>query len=165
MRNIRNLFKFPCTNFIKMTMKGISAIIATVLLVAFTVAVAGILSIWSTTLTTTQTQTVSNQTGGVIACTPSLVIDEAKIFTANATVTYHNAGSQPVVGIKVWARNNSGIYSTPLNATLAAGETAVTAALTLSTQDLVRVTGTCASNLAVSADCTPADKCWKAAGT
>ena len=149
-----------------MTMKGISAIIATVLLVAFTVAVAGILSIWSTTLTTTQTQTVSNQTGGQVVCTPAIIVDEVKASTTGGVVnvTYHNAGSQSMSNVKAWVRTTSGIYSTTAS-NLAAGESAVTGVTltgTTNTSDLARVTGTCAGVVAVSAECTPADKCWKA---
>ena len=152
-------------------MKGISAIIATVLLVAFTVAVAGILSIWSTTLTTTQTQTVSNQTGGQVICSPAIVIDEAKVpSTGNYTlnITYRNAGVQPITNVKVWARTVSGMYSVSGTA-LSGGDVSVTGLTLLSvggsnaSSDLVRVTGLCASVVVVSADCLPTNKCWKAA--
>ena len=144
-------------------MKGISAIIATVLLVAFTVAVAGVLSVWSTTLTTTQTQTVSNQTSGQVTCSPAIVLDEAKVNSTHVVVTYRNAGSQPISSVKVWSRSNTGINSTTASA-LTAGDTAMTTLATNGTQDLVRVTGTCASVIQVSAECTPPNKCWKASG-
>lgn len=141
-------------------MKGISAIIATVLLVAFTVAVGGILSIWSTTLTTTQTQTVSNLTGGQVVCVPSVLLDEAKIYSTNVTVTYHNAGNQVISGVKVWARNATGISSTSASV-LTAGASDVAFVNTSGTIDLVRVTGLCGGVIQVSVDCTPTDKCWK----
>ena len=149
-------------------MKGISAVIATVLLVAFTVAVAGILSVWSTTLTTTQTQTVSNQTGGQALCSPALILDEVKVTSGGGgvNVTYRNAGNQIITSVKVWARTVSGIYTnTSFVPNLAAGESAVTGVPltggTANTTDLVRVTGTCASNVQVSAECKSSDPCWK----
>jgi flagellin-like protein len=143
-------------------MKGISAIIASVLLIAFTVAVGGILSVWSTTLTTTQTQTVGNQTGGQIVCSPALIIDEARATTnVGLNITYHNAGNQVITNVKVWARNTTGGISSTPTSNLASGEMNLTAVIISGTIDLARVTGTCANVVAVSAECTPADRCWK----
>jgi flagellin-like protein len=48
--------------------KGISPLIATVLLIAFTVAVAGIVSVWITTFTTTSTQSVSGHSETELVC-------------------------------------------------------------------------------------------------
>jgi len=150
-------------------MKGISAIIASVLLIAFTVAVGGILSVWSTTLTTTQTQTVGNQTGGQIVCSPALIVDEVEVTSGGGgvNVTYHNAGNQVITNVKTWARTVSGIYTnTSFVPNLAAGESAVTGVPltggTVNATDFARVTGICANTIAVSAECTPADRCWKA---
>jgi len=48
--------------------KGISPLIATVLLIAFTVAVAGIVSVWITSFTATSTQTVSSHSETELIC-------------------------------------------------------------------------------------------------
>jgi len=48
--------------------KGISAMIATVLLIAFTVAVGGVVSIWITSFTSTTTEEVSSQEETKIYC-------------------------------------------------------------------------------------------------
>jgi flagellin-like protein len=48
--------------------KGISPLIATVLLIAFTVAVGGLINIWLTSFTKTQTQAVGSQASTSIAC-------------------------------------------------------------------------------------------------
>jgi flagellin-like protein len=48
--------------------KGISTIIASVLMIAFTVAVAGILSGWLTSFTTSSTQTVKSQSDIELTC-------------------------------------------------------------------------------------------------
>jgi len=142
-------------------MKGISPIIATVLLIGFAVAIAGIVSVWSTTLTTSQTKTIGNQSKGQTVCTPSLSIDQVKIFNnSNATVTYHNIGSQTITNIKVFATSNLGLNSTSAS-NLDAGEMNITIVNITGNVNLVRVTGTCASSIIVSDECEPSDFCWK----
>lgn len=49
-------------------MKAVSPLIATVLLIAFTVAVGGLISIWLTGFTQTQTQSVGSQASTQITC-------------------------------------------------------------------------------------------------
>lgn len=49
-------------------MKGISAMIATVLLIAFTVAVAGVISSWLMSFTKTSSETVSTQANTQLVC-------------------------------------------------------------------------------------------------
>lgn len=49
-------------------MKGISPLIATVLLIAFTVAVAGIVNLWLTSFTRTSSETVSSQATTELIC-------------------------------------------------------------------------------------------------
>ena len=53
---------------VKIRFKGISPLIATVLLIAFTVAVAGIIATWITGFATTTSQTVSTQSNIEITC-------------------------------------------------------------------------------------------------
>jgi len=53
--------------------KGISAMIATVLLIAFTVAVGGILSIWLTSLTNTQTESTGTAAERQVLCARSVL--------------------------------------------------------------------------------------------
>jgi flagellin-like protein len=142
-------------------MKGISAIIATVLLVAFAVAIAGIVSVWSTTLTTSQTKTIGNQSKGQTVCTASITIDQAKIYNnSNVTVTYHNIGNQVITNIKVFATSNLGINSTSAP-NLGAGEMNITTVNITGNVYLIRATGTCASSIIVSDECEPSDYCWK----
>jgi flagellin-like protein len=54
-------------------MKGISPMIAVILLIAFTVAIGGIISIFFTTFTRTQTTTVSGQTEDQVRCLNSVL--------------------------------------------------------------------------------------------
>ncbi len=91
---MRKLLKYSSTNFIKIAMigkKGISPMIAIVLLIAFTVAVGGILSLWLTTLTSTQTTTTGSAAEKQILCARSvLTIDEVRYNDAGdaANITY-----------------------------------------------------------------------------
>jgi len=68
--------------------KGVSPLIATVLLIAFTIAVAGIISVWLTQFTTTTTQTVSGQGTTQILCGTGGI--------ALSNVQYCNATGAPV---------------------------------------------------------------------
>lgn len=51
-----------------MQMKGISPLVATVLLIAFTVAMAGLLSTWLTGFTSSTTQQVTQSSGNTLSC-------------------------------------------------------------------------------------------------
>ncbi len=75
--------------------KGISPLISVVLLIAFTIAVGGILSVWLTTLSTTQTEETGERFEKQTACSMSrLKIEEVKFNggasgdIANVTVHY-----------------------------------------------------------------------------
>ena len=95
---MKETFKFGSSNIIKISMgsKAISPMIATVLLIAFTVAVGGILSMWLTSLASTQTETTGAAAEKQILCARSVLkIDEATFLqeaagvdSANVTVVY-----------------------------------------------------------------------------
>ena len=146
-------------------MKGISPIVATVLLVAFAVAVAGIVSVWSTTLTTTQTKIIVNQSKGQTVCNSAIAIDEVYVPSFGTdkflNVTYHNAGNQAITSIYVDIRNVSAINATKAPS-LGAGDTAfVSIGGQSNTTNFIRVRGICASSIVVSDECNPGDYCWK----
>ena len=75
-------------------MKGISPMIATVLLLAFTIAVGGIISVWLTGMTRTQTAGVTT----AAQCASTRLDVSASITSAgaasNAQVTYTNLGPE-----------------------------------------------------------------------
>ncbi len=73
--------------------KGISPMIAIVLLIAFTVAVGGILSLWLTTLTSTQTTTTGSAAEKQILCARSVLSIEE--------VTHSVIGSDNLVNVTV----------------------------------------------------------------
>ena len=145
-------------------MKALSPMIATVLLVAFVVGIGGILSLWLTGLTTSQTQTVSNQSNAQIKCTPSLRIDTVRISSAagnqHINVTYTNIGSQVLNSVFVEAPNGTTLVSVS-NGTLGIGAAGVTQLTYMQgTTNYVRVRALCAG-IAVSATCDPTQTCWQ----
>lgn len=96
-------------------MKGISPLIATVLLIAFTVAVGGLISIWITGFAKTQTQAIGSQASTSISCSngflsfqtnlkfcnnylSGVIINTGSITLGNIslTITYTNATAQKI---------------------------------------------------------------------
>lgn len=74
-------------------MKGISPLIATVLLIAFVVAVGGLLSVWLSSLTSSQTETVEAGGDALAKCaTTNIIIEQVK---------YASSGTPPLVNITV----------------------------------------------------------------
>ncbi len=73
-------------------MKGISPMIAVVLLIAFTIAVGGLVSIWLSNLSSTTTTTTGAATEKQILCAPSVLTVSEVTYTPNTT----SAGSDAV---------------------------------------------------------------------
>lgn len=76
-------------------MKGISPLLASVLLIAVTVAIATLVMGWVSTVTRTTQTTVSNRTAAAVDCaSAAVVIDDVYIATGalNATVIVRNSG-------------------------------------------------------------------------
>ena len=83
-------------------MKGISPMIATVLLLAFTIAVGGIISVWLTGMTRTQTAGVTT----AAQCASTRLDVTASNITVNATgsfvqVTYTNMGPETIYPLDI----------------------------------------------------------------
>lgn len=71
-----------------MQMKGISPLVATVLLIAFTVAVAGLLSSWLTGFTSSTTQQVAQSSSNTLSCSyGGLSLGSLKYSSSNVTLT------------------------------------------------------------------------------
>ena len=69
-------------------MKGLSPLIATVLLIAFTVGVGGIISVWITGFTQTSSKIVSNEGEKQITCRNGAIdISNHKYCTAIGNIT------------------------------------------------------------------------------
>ncbi|MCX6820664.1 MAG: hypothetical protein NT016_01825 [Candidatus Aenigmarchaeota archaeon] len=72
----------------KMRSKAISSMIATVLLIAFTVAVGGILSMWLTGLASTQTETTGSAANAQVLCGRTALNIKEVTFNNTANVNY-----------------------------------------------------------------------------
>jgi len=150
-------------------MKGISPMVAVVLLVAFTVAIGGVLSVFFTSLTTTQTQQVSNQSSSIVKCSSVLVIDEVKVPSSagnfSVNVTFSNVGQQNVTGINIEIFFNNGTVPLTIGGgnILLPGQANVnaTAAAISNVVSQVRVRGICGGNQPVSDTCDSSKACWK----
>ena len=155
-------------------MKGISAMIATVLLIAFTIAIGGIVSIWLTGLTNTQTQQVTNQSSAQVKCTPSLSISTAKVpgtapvgtglpnqpVISQVNVTFTNPSQQTISSLTALIPFISANNVTSFSATsLSAGGIGTVTAWVYLIPTYVKVSGVCAG-LPVSATCDNTMACW-----
>jgi flagellin-like protein len=107
--------------------KGISPMIATVLLIAFTVAVGGIISMWLTTMASTQTTATGTAAEKQVLCARSVLsIDEVTSHlnttaggdTFNVTVTYMS-GSEDLYYFNISLIDNlrNSFTATPVNVT------------------------------------------------
>lgn len=96
-------------------MKGVNPIIATVLLIALTVAVANILHTWMISLSKEQTRRIGNKTYSAIDCTAANVeIKDVYLDFSNnkARVVVWNSGQTDLVIESIVIFNNIGINGT-----------------------------------------------------
>ncbi len=78
-------------------MKGISPLIAAVILIAFTLAIAGMMATWATTFVREKTGTISKEA----KCIGALDISSPSLSGTNASVTVKNTSPEiQLVGIK-----------------------------------------------------------------
>ena len=106
-------------------MKGISPLIASVLLIAFTVAVAGVISVFFTNLTTSSTASVNASTQVQIRCSGS-VLSISNSSSTTWQVNY-NAGIETLSSVSLTLIDGNGTATT-LNCnptTLTAGSVCV----------------------------------------
>jgi len=96
-------------------MKGISPMIAVILLIAFTVAIGGILSVWLTSVTSTKTSTAGSYAEKVAKCAGvSLAIENITPINNNQ-ITFrvsHESGTIPLTNVKIVVVYNDGTSTT-----------------------------------------------------
>jgi flagellin-like protein len=90
-----------------MSSKAISPMIATILLIAFTVAVGGIISVWLTGYTRTTGAAVSGITENQTICINSY--PNILMVTTNAVIVA-NPGSEPITNLRCLAGNGSALW-------------------------------------------------------
>lgn len=154
-----------------MKTKAVSPLVATVLLVAFTVAIGGILSVWLSSFTKTQTATVESSSEKQIKCAAStLTIKEAtyKGTIINVT-TYYDSGTEVLNNFTVYVTgggytNSSGTSYVYIN--MLPGEANVTSISVVGgasiPPDYVRAVAFCQNKTAVVGECKAGQPCMKA---
>jgi len=147
-------------------MKAISPMIAVVLLIAFTVAVGGILSTWLSTLATTQTSTVSSGTEKQVRCAASSIsILEVRYPSGsgngnvNITVRY-DSGVESLANITAETTARGEIDQATSPAVVSPGESRV---ITIGSAnfppEFVSAKGICRTSVAITAECKSGETC------
>ncbi|MDI6825761.1 MAG: hypothetical protein QMD36_01035 [Candidatus Aenigmarchaeota archaeon] len=90
-------------------MKGISPLIASVLLIAFTLGVATIIGTWLASVSKTGTETVGGTFGKEVNCSGVVmdIVDALCHHTTNVTVMIHNIGSMPLTNPSFYMRTTN----------------------------------------------------------
>jgi FlaG/FlaF family flagellin (archaellin) len=156
--------------------------IATILLIAFTVAIGGIISVWMSGLATTQTTTVSSTTEKQIKCAAStLAVKEVKYLAGtnlvNVTVTYQSGTENlynltiEVSGGGATSRNQTASASSWFTTTADPFEPGESFAVTINAgldspgasipPEYVRAKATCQSAVGIIGECKSGDVCMK----
>ncbi|MBI4009638.1 MAG: hypothetical protein HY361_00385 [Candidatus Aenigmarchaeota archaeon] len=147
-------------------MKGLSPIVAVVLLIGFTVSIAGIVSVWITSTTRTQTEIIGEQASLQAQCVGStLVVKEVRRSSGQVNITYAlETGTEGLTNISIEAialGNTTRAGPFYVNTTIKPGEGN---ASTLNIQpvgplDLVRVFGLCQNKYPISTECKSGKPC------
>jgi flagellin-like protein len=156
-------------------MKGISPFVAAILLIALTVAVGGLLAVWFSTVTSSQTQTVSASAGQLAKCaSSSLTINEVR-YSSDGTsslvnVTTSSAGSQSLKNITI-SISGGGATSNSIRYYNASGEElppggVISASIdttggALVPPEIVSVSGICQGQYAISTSCKSGESCMR----
>lgn len=136
-------------------MKGLSPIVATILLVAFSVAVAGLVVIWLTGFTTTTTEFTSDRGDKLTACAGSRIkIDSV----TNTSILYSNPSVKTLTNITVYDMNGRNLTHNASN--MSPGQvTNLTWVRGSNTTLFTR--GICESVIVVEGECKEGQVCWK----
>ena len=139
-----------------MDKKGISPMIAVVLLVAFTVAVGGILSLWLTNYATTTTESVQTATENHTACVGTY---PKIISVTGTTVILTNPGTENMDNIFCYSSSGKSIFDiNNISNPLTPGSTS-SVSWTRDTNTSVICTGTC-RNIGITGECKSTQSCW-----
>jgi len=134
-------------------MKGVSPFIATILLIAFTVAIGGIISLFLTGFTRTQTGTAESIGTNITKC-GGISIDVLSVTTT--TIVIANPSGQTITNI-TFLPNNGAAITGP--STLAPAGTNSTS-LPRGTNTSVTAYGLCLNSVAVKGICSSGENCW-----
>lgn len=137
-----------------MNSKGISPMVATVLLIAFTVAVGGIVSVWLTGFTNDTTGSVESASSNQTKCA-GIFIDIISVSETSFMIM--NPGAQAINDISCYSGNGTLITSDTIG--LSAGGINSTF-WTRNDSSSIICGGTCL-NIGVSGECKTGQTCWK----
>lgn len=150
-------------------MKGISPMIAVVLIIGFTVAVGALVGIWLTTLAKTQTSVVEEQAEKQVKCmASSLTIKEVRYpsgttgtCTVNVTVTYET-GTEILANMTVEISAKGTTVRSISTSLVSPGESrAFTNSSAICPPEYVRAVGVCQEIVGVVGECKSGQTCMK----
>ncbi|TAL47763.1 hypothetical protein EPN87_02140 [archaeon] len=138
-------------------MKAISPMIATILLIAFTVAVGGILSVWFSTTTTSQTGITGAAAQNYTRCGGASI----NIESAGSTIIrFSNPSLQTVSSIQFLATDGANSWLITPTTTSLTTANATTQAWVKGTNTTLTATGLCLSSVPVGGRCDNTMSCW-----
>jgi flagellin-like protein len=153
-------------------MKGISPMIATVLIIAFTIAVGGIISIFMTNLTTTQTGEAERSAAGTSECAGSYidVINVSADTSGRDNILIHNPSKNAIYVTSIYDDlgnvNTSTLVGGPQDRLLP-GEIKGVSAINVPGANAKKLTliGFCentanTTNISISGTCPKGGSCW-----
>jgi len=137
-------------------MKGISPMIAVILLIAFTVAIGGILSVWLTSVTQTQTSTAGSYAEKVSKCAGVfLAIKNITPINGNQ-ITFqvsHESGNLPLKNVKIVVVYQDGSTNTlECDSELTPGEICVNTSTNANNIKKARAIGMCLDEISKTAE-------------
>jgi flagellin-like protein len=139
-------------------MKGISPMLSTILLVAFTVAIGGIISVWMSSFTRTTTSNVESASTNQTKCSGTYI--DITSFTSGG-ITFVNRGDQTITDIRCFTGNGTNVTGGAV-ASLAPGAIQSGAFTYVSAQGtVVTCSGKCLS-VGVTGQCKSGESCWTA---
>jgi len=138
-------------------MKGISPMIATILLVAFTVAVGGLISVWMSSFTKNTQSNVEAASYNQTRCSGTY-IDVSSVTSTSVIIT--DRGDQTISNIRCFTSDGTELNftGTATLQSLTAGQSA-SKAFTRSSNTSVFCSGTCLS-VGVTGECKSTSSCW-----
>ena len=141
-------------------MKAISPMVAVVLLIAFTVGVGGLVSIFVTGLTTTSTGITGNQSEALTRCAGGWI----NVYSVDSDqVHYANPTSQTLTSLVIVFSNGSVAAGTSQgDPSLTPGEYNSTNITTRGSNTFVIVRGLCQALVSVEGKCQTGQDCWDA---
>ncbi len=154
--------------------RGLSALVTTVLLIGFSIAIGGIILVWFSNLTNTQTQTVGTSGEKLTDCAASAVTINSVKYNAtspsgtwalvNVTISLA-AGTQNVANFTAYVSAKGLTNSTTDTSTIVPGQT-ITLRVNVTSDsippELVRVAGLCKSAVPIIAECKAGQSCMSA---